>query len=295
MDMPMQTVTASSPVPQAPSSGFEVRPLGGSIAAEIVGLDLRKPFDSATFAAVKQAFLDYRILCFRDQNLSKDQQVAFSQQFGELERHTLRNKGQDLPLVHMVTNLGADGKPSGVVKSQQWHSDKSFRPAPCMATILHAVELPPVGGETYFADMYAAYEALPAAEKTEVDNLKVVHSWELSRENIGRKMSKEEIDDAPPNAHPLARIHPETGKRALFMGCHASHLEGMDFDKGRARIIELEDHATQPRFVYAHTWRKGDVLMWDNRCLLHRANASFDAAKHPRVLHRTCVRGTPTS
>jgi taurine dioxygenase len=285
---------------ESPASGkvaapsFRINRLSPTMAAEVIGLDLRQPLDAATLAEVRRAFLEHKILCFRDQTLTKEQQVAFSQQFGELERHTLRNKGADLPLVHMVTNLGPDGKPTGVVKSQQWHSDKSFRPAPCMATILHAVELPPVGGETYFADMYAAYDALPAAEKAEVDGLRVVHSWELSRENTGRKMSQEEIDDAPPMTHPLARIHPETGKRALFMGCHASHLEGMDFAAGRARIEALEAHATGPRFTYAHTWRKGDVLMWDNRCLLHRANASFDASRHPRVLHRTCVRGTPT-
>ncbi len=291
----MQTETATSAKASAMRVPFAINPLTATIAAEVVGLDLAKPLDPATLQAVRRAFLDYKILCFRDQHLSKEEQVAFSQQFGELERHTLRNKGQDLPFVHMVTNLGPDGKPSGVVKSQQWHSDKSFRLAPCMATILHAVELPPEGGETYFADMYAAYDALPPAQKAEVDNQRVVHSWELSRENIGRKMSKEEIDDAPPMTHPLARVHPETGKRALFMGCHASHLEGMDFAAGRARIEELEAHATQPQFTYAHTWRKGDVLMWDNRCLLHRANASFDANRHPRVLHRTCVRGTPTS
>ncbi|MFV0295387.1 MAG: TauD/TfdA dioxygenase family protein [Hyphomicrobiaceae bacterium] len=289
----MPVKAASAPDAGAPAR-FQVNLLGDTIAAEVIGLDLTRPFDAATLKAVKDAFLRYRILCFRDQNLTKPQQVAFSEQFGELERHTLRNKGQDLPLVHMVTNLGPDGKPTGVVKSQLWHSDKSFRPAPCMATILHAVELPPVGGETYFADMYSAYDALSADAKAEVDDLRVVHSWALSRENTGRVMSQEEIDDAPPMAHPLARVHPETGKRALFMGCHASHLEGWDFAAGRARIEALEAHATQPQFLYAHAWRKGDVLMWDNRCLLHRANASFDAAKHPRVLPRTCVRGTPT-
>ncbi|NKB58391.1 MAG: TauD/TfdA family dioxygenase [Alphaproteobacteria bacterium] len=212
-----------------------------------------------------------------------------------LERHAIRNRGTAThPLVHTVSNLDAEGTPSGAVKSTQWHSDKSFRPAPSMATILHAVTLPPDGGDTCFANMYAAYDALPEAEKKALDGVQTVHSWELSRENIGRVMSEAEKRDAPPMTHPLVRVHPDTGRKGLFMGMHASHLEGLPIDEGRARIEALEAHATQPQFVYRHHWREGDVLMWDNRCLLHHADTNFDAARHPRVLHRTCLRGTPT-
>lgn len=274
---------------------LQVRSLSGLMAAEVIGLDLAQPLDPEIREAVHQAFLTYQILVFRDQKLTKDQQVAFTEQFGTLERHTLRNRGtNDHPLVHMVTNFGADGRPSGTVKSTQWHSDKSFRPEPSMATILHALTLPPDGGDTCFANMYAAYEALPEAEKAELEDVRIVHSWELSRENIGRKMSEAEILDAPPMVHPLVRTHPETGRKCLFMGTHASHLGGMPLEEGRARIEQLEEHATQPQFVYRHHWRDGDVLMWDNRCLLHRADTNFDAASYPRVLQRTCLRGTPT-
>lgn len=274
---------------------FEVRPLSDLMAAEVIGLDLSKPFDAETRDAVTQAFLDYQVLAFRDQRLTKDQQVAFTEQFGTLERHAIRNRGVGAhPLVHMVTNLDAEGKPSGTVKSTQWHSDKSFRPAPSMATILHAVTLPPDGGDTCFANMYAAYAALPDAEKAELDDVQVVHSWELSRENMRRVVSEEEKRDAPPMTHPLIRVHPDTGRKGFFMGMHASHFEGMPMAEGRARIEALEAHATQPQFIYRHHWREGDVLMWDNRCLLHHADTNFDAARHPRVLHRTCLRGTPT-
>jgi len=276
--------------------GFQVRPLSGLMAAEVVGLDLAQPLDPETREAVHRAFLKYQILAFRDQKLTKDQQVAFTEQFGTLERHTLRNRGTDThPQVHMVTNLGADGRPSGTVKSTQWHSDKSFRPAPSMATVLHAVTLPPDGGDTCFANMYAAYEGLSDEEKRDLEGVRIVHSWELSRENVGRVLSEEEKRDAPPMTHPLVRIHPETGRKCLFMGTHASHLEGVPFEDGRTRIEALEAHATQPQFVYRHHWRDGDLLMWDNRCLLHRADTNFDAAQYPRILQRTCLRGTPTA
>lgn len=275
---------------------FEIRPLGSNLAAEVVGLDLSKPFDAETMSAVHTAFLDYKLLVFRDQRLTKAEQVIFTEQFGTLEKHTARNAGgADAPLVHVVSNLGPDGKPSGVVKSTMWHSDKSFRPEPSMATVLHAVTLPPDGGDTVFADMQAAYDDLADDEKGRLDGVKVVHSWEHSRENEHRTLSAEEIADAPPMAHPLVRVHPETGCKALFVGMHAAFLEGWDKAEGRAKIEALEAHGTQERFTYRHSWRQGDVLMWDNRCLLHRADPNFDAARHPRVMHRTCLRGTPTS
>ena len=146
-----------------------------------------------------------------------------------------------------------------------------------------------------FSDMYAAYEGLDDATKAEISDLRVVHSWKLSRENKGRVMSREELSDAPENAHPLARIHPETGRTAIFVGMHASHIEGMPFELGRALVLRLEEHATQTRYQYRHSWRLGDMLMWDNRCLLHRAEANFNAEIYPRILHRTCLRGTPTN
>ncbi len=271
---------------------FTLRPLSPLFAAEVIGLDLREPLDADARQAVYDAFVRYHVLCFRDQSLTKDQQIAFSEQFGPLERHIARNRGAENPWVHTVSNLGADGKPSGKVGSQEWHSDKSFRPEPSLATILHAVTLPPAGGNTCFADMSAAYDALSPAEKAELDDVRVIHSWELSQQKSGLTATPEEVRDAPPMSHPLVRVHPDSGVKALFMGQHASHFDGRPMAEGRARLAALQAFATQERFLYRHEWRSGDVLMWDNRCLLHRADANFDAARYPRVLHRTCLRGT---
>ena len=138
---------------------FHVEPLSPVLGAAVTGLDLRQPLPQDTQRAVYDAFIRYHVLCFRDQHLSEEEQVAFTEQFGTLERHVASNRGLSNPLVHIVTNLGADGKPSGKVASTQWHSDKSFRPQPSLATILHALVMPPEGGETCFANMVAAYEA----------------------------------------------------------------------------------------------------------------------------------------
>ena len=271
---------------------FTINALSPRLAAEVVGLDLRRPLRPSVRQAVYDAFVRYHILCFRDQTLTPDEQIAFTEQFGTLERHTLRNRGTGNPLVHTVTNLDASGKPSGKVASTRWHTDKSFRELPSMATILHAIAMPPEGGDTLFADMEAAYDALPVDRKAALDGVRVVHSWELSLAKNGITISREEAADAPPMAHPLVRVHPDTGRRSLFMGEHASHFDGRPMEEGRAALAELEAHATREAFLYRHHWRPGDMLMWDNRCLLHRADPNFDAAFHPRVLHRTCLRGT---
>ena len=279
------------PVAMAPPV-FTIEELSPVLGAAISGLDLRFAMDESTKHAVYDAFVRYHVLCFRDQALDPDQQIAFTEQFGTLERHMPGNRGTLNPLVHIVSNLGADGQPNGKVSSTGWHSDKSFRARPSLATILHAQIMPPDGGETCFANMIAAFEALPAAERAELDSLRIVHSWELSRARLGMKATAEEIADAPPLTHPLVRTIPETGQKALFMGEHAATVEGRSMAEGRALLDRLTAHAVEDRFVYRHKWHAGDMLMWDNRCLLHRANANFDAARFPRVLHRTCLRGT---
>lgn len=278
---------------QTAALSFQINPLSAIAGAEVIGLDLRRPLGAATRRAVYDAFVEHHVLAFRDQDLTKDEQVAFTEQFGMLERHVFRNRGPgDHPLVHIVHNLGPDGEPSGKVASQKWHTDKSFRELPSLATILHARIMPPDGGDTCFANMILAYDALSDTEKAELAGVGVIHSWELSCRKAGRQASPEEIADAPPMTHPLVRTQPESSKKSLFMGEHASHLDDRPFEAGRARLAELEAHATQERFLYRHRWQAGDVLMWDNRCLLHRADANFEAARYKRVLHRTCLRGT---
>ncbi len=275
----------------AETVNLAIAPLSPQLGASITGIDLGQPLAEATRRAIHDAFVRHHVLCFRDQKLDEAQQIAFSGQFGTLERHIARNRTGANPLVNIVSNLGPDGQPSGKLSSTRWHTDKSFRQLPSLATILHALVMPPDGGETCFADMVAAYEALPQDEKARLDGLKVVHSWELSRERAGGKATPEEIADAPPMTHPLVRTIPETGRKALFMGEHAAYIEGLPRDEGYAQLARLTAHAIEERFVYRHKWTLGDMLMWDNRCLLHRANPNFDAAKFPRVLQRTCLRG----
>ncbi len=270
---------------------FDIRPLSDKFAAEIVGLDLRDPLDAATRKAVVDALIGFKAICFRGQSLSGEQQVAFMQQFGPLELFTIANRAinNPLPLLNIVSNLGRDGKPTGNLETRRWHTDKSFLSTPCFATILHPIILPPVGGETCFADMNEAYEALLAREKGELENVNVIHSREYSMRRAGKVPTPQEIEDAgPPMAHPLARANPYSGRKGLFMGEHASHLQGREAES-RAPIDALETYATQERFVYRHSWRKGDVLMWDNGSLLHGGDDNFNVGLQARVLHRTCL------
>jgi alpha-ketoglutarate-dependent taurine dioxygenase len=160
-------------------------------------------------------------------------------------------------------------------------------------TILHAKELPPVGGNTQFANMAIAYDALAADMKRRIAGLRVVHSWAASRRRAGAPPPPEiEMRERPPVEHPLVRTHPDTGAKALYIGNHASHIVGLPEPESEALLQELLEHATQPQFVYTHHWRDGDLVMWDNRCLLHRALTNYEMATHRRVLHRTVVTGS---
>jgi alpha-ketoglutarate-dependent taurine dioxygenase len=160
-------------------------------------------------------------------------------------------------------------------------------------TVLHAKELPPDGGDTQFANMAMAYEALPQATKRRIADRRVVHSWAASRRRAGAAAPSElEMRERPPVDHPLVRTHPETGAKTLYIGNHASHVLGVSDAVSEALLSELLEHATQPQFVYTHNWQDRDLVIWDNRCLLHRALANYEMAKHRRVLHRTVVTGT---
>ena len=279
------------------SASFDLSPLRAGMAAEITGLDLSQPLDGVTKEVVLDAFHRYPVLVFRDQTLDKPTQIAFSESFGELELHVNRDFRSDgFPTVHEVSNRDLKtGKPTAKLQNRgnyHWHTDKSYLPKPSLATFLHAVTLPPEGGDTLFAHMGDVYDALDEARKIEIADLHMVHSWERTRIKSGAKLATpQEIEDAPPVTHPLVRTHPETGRKSLYVGTHASHVAEMDRAKGEALLDELQAFATQDRFVYRHQWRPGDLVMWDNRCLLHRATESYDMANHLRLMHRTVVKG----
>jgi alpha-ketoglutarate-dependent taurine dioxygenase len=264
---------------------------------EIPDVDLSGALSEALKDRILRLFDAHPILVFRNQQLSKQQQYDFTANFGEIEdQHVGRHQDSvKYAAVHTVSNLDKDGNPSGALPERgnfYWHSDKSYHAVPSLLTMLHAVALPPEGGPTQFANTELAYAALPEATKRRIDGLRAMHSWETSRTKSGSLPATEaQKRERPPVDHPIARTHPVRGRKALYLGNHASHVLGLPEDEGRALLAELEVHATKPAFVYYHRWTHGDLVMWDNRCLLHRALTDYDMGRHARVLHRTVVRG----
>jgi len=272
-----------------------VRPEANGFGAEVVGIDLAGTVSERSFAAIREALLQRKVLCFRDQHLDDDGHLAFARRFGPLEGHINRSSRHDrLPTIQIFGNLDAEGKPTGRHPERGtlvWHTDKSYVATPSLLTILRSPSVARQGGDTLFADMERAYAGLDAASKREIEGLRAVHDWKRSREKSGeRPATAEELAAAPPVDHPLVRTHPETGVKTLYIGNHASHVLGMDVAAGEALLARLERHATQPRFVYRHRWRDNDVLMWDNRCTMHCVTP-YDAARERRVVHRAVVQG----
>lgn len=276
---------------------LSVRRLSPVAGAEITGVDLSEPLPPVVQGTIMRAFLAHHLLVFRDQHLTADQQHALTLHFGPIEDHVARRAdGSRSPVVHRVHNLDENDIPTATPRERGnyfWHTDKSYHAVPSLLTMLHATELPPVGGDTEFANTAMGYAALPEATRREIDGLKVVHSWEASRRNAGGRLAtEEEVRERPPVTHPLVRTHPDTDVKSLYLGLHTSHVLGMAEADGRALLDRLLAHTTQPEFVYVHQWRAGDLVCWDNRCLLHRAVRNYEMDKHRRILQRTVVRGT---
>ena len=282
---------------------FAYRPLSSQIGAEITGLDLRQPIDADALARLRQVWLDHVIVLFAGQDLDDDQQIAFSRCIGSLELINMAALQVDgKPEVYAATNLDRNQEflPLDNLVMQtnrdnaKWHSDSSFKKAPAMASLLHARIVPPVGGGTCFANMAAAYDALDEAMKERIEGLIGVHNFFWSRRGLDEDQiafTEAEMAAIPPVRHPVARVHPETGRKAIYVGSHTKTIEGMAFDAARDLIEALLAHATQPEFVYEHQWRVGDLILWDNRTALHRGT-KFDMRQHKRRLHRTTIAGT---
>lgn len=289
---------SAAPQGMGRTAGFPtVQPLQGFMGAAVTGLDLSKPLDDSARDAIMNALVEHHILVFPNQNLTKDEQYAYTERFGEVEGHVVRGlDGVKSPQVHMVSNLDLDGKPTKTPATSGnffWHTDKSYHDIPSLATLLHAKQIPPKGGSTQFANIANAYDELPDVMKDRIQGLRAVHSWEANRDNtFNRPATDEEKAERPPVSHPIVRTHPDSGRKVLYVGIHTSHIEGMPVAEGRELLYRLLDFATQPRFVHTHHWREGELVMWDNRCLMHRATGDFEMDKHARVLHRTVIRGT---
>ena len=271
--------------------------LSETMGAEIEGVDLARPLTDDAFAQIARAFRDHKLIVFRGQTLTPAEIQAFAERFGPIEGHTiLRADGQGvLEAVHYVSNLDASGKPSQkphINANYYWHSDKAHYPVPALLSMLYSIELPPNGGETEFANTEMAYEDLPPAMKERIDGLQVENDFTYAMDNIGKTLTDAERKAVPPVVHPLVRTHPDTGRKYVFVGMYSKRIIGMPDAEGQALVKELTELATQPRYTFRHQWQVGDLVVWDNRGLVHRAVMNYEMTQHRRVLMRCVVKGT---
>ena len=280
---------------------MDVRPVGQAFVAEIGGIDVAGAVDAATVRSIWDAIDQYAVLVVRDQRLTDAQLHDFAARFGELEigRSAARGGPRRLaiPQIGDISNLDLHGKVRALddrrrldsLGNRLWHTDASYMPVPVVLGMLHAVAVPPAsalgGGETEFADMRAAYDALPAATRAAIDGLVVEHDVFWSRAQIGfTEFPPGEREQYPPSPQKLVRLHPGSKRKTLYLSAHASHVIGWPVADGRLLLLDLTAHATQPAFVYRHAWRVGDVVIWDNRCTMHRGRPHDEL--QPRDLRR---------
>jgi alpha-ketoglutarate-dependent 2,4-dichlorophenoxyacetate dioxygenase len=261
--------------------------------------------DDATFGEIVDAFHRYAVLIFPEQSIDDEQQIAFSQRFGSLETSLRKDRARSVsrPEISDISNVDEhlrtlspdDERAIYNAGNRMWHTDSSFKRVPAMASLLHAREVPSEGGETEYADLRAAWDALPAWRREGLARLVAVHHFVYSRGLIGyAEFTEAERAAVPPVEQAVVRTHPATGRQALYLGSHASHVVGWPLAKGRILLLDLLAFATQPEFVHRHTWRAGDLVMWDNRCVLHRGRPWDERQR--RVMHRTTVAGAgPTA
>ena len=278
-----------------------ISPVHNDFVAEIGDVDLAN-LSAGQMDEIKEAFWQYGVLVFPDQKLSQEEHVAFAKNFGPMDVSVLKKAVADQKLrirddIADVSNLGSDNQimaESNRLRRMQlgnrlWHTDSSFKYVPALASLLYAREIPPVGGQTAFADLRAAYDALDDAKKEQLDGLVAEHSLVYSRERMGYtdwEEGERQAVSAVPQA--MVRTVPQTGRKNLFIASHAGHIAGMDDKEARALIDEMLDHATQRQFTHTHRWRVGDVVMWDNRCCLHRG-LPFDDLRYRRDMQRATV------
>ncbi len=264
------------------------------LGAEIVGVDIRR-LDAKQFDMIRSAFDKHGLILIRDQALTPDELSGFVGRFGDLERHTLQQ--YTLPghsEIYVLANIEENGRQIGAHnEGVGWHTDLSYKEKAVMATALYGVICPPEGADTLFADMTAAYAALPEARKRKLDGLHVHHSYHrfMAAREDRAPLTPEQKAATPDVMHPLVRTHPATGRRSLYIGTGTVFaIEGMANPEGKALVDELVAYATQERFVSTHKWREGDFLMWDNRCTLHTGTL-FEDTRYKRLMHRLMVKG----
>lgn len=277
---------------------LKLRRLSHALGAEVCDMDVSKPLGEASFGEIYRAFLEHGILLFRNQDITREQHIDFSRRFGELDRHDAlpRDRHPDHPEILLVTNEpNPDGTPSDSrYTGRQWHSDMSFTPYPSLGSLLRGITVPEVGGDTMFANMYMAYDALSDGMKKLIADLHGIHmsgTRRIANTATGIPRAEEQKRINPPVAQPVVRVHPETGRKALYLGEKVKRFDGMTEEESRPLIDYLNRHATRPEFVYRHQWKKNDIVVWDNRCTMHQALGDFDETQR-RHMERTTVLGT---
>jgi taurine dioxygenase len=272
--------------------------LGHPFGAEIIDVDLRGISDSG-FAAIHQAWIDHQVLLFRNQTLDDHDLIAFSRQFGDLDHAPVQENGQrianGMPEIYVVSNVIENGVAIGSLGAGEavWHTDMSYLPSPPKASMLYALEIPPTGGDTSFCDMYAAFETLPGSLRDRALGMRVKHDGTYNSGGYVRQgvTPTDDPRNAPGTLHPLVCTHPESGRRMLYLGRRRmAWIEGLDLPESEALLDEIWAHATSPEISFTHRWRVGDLVLWDNRCTMHRRDP-FDSTTR-RIMHRTQVKGS---
>jgi taurine dioxygenase len=276
---------------------IDIVPTGAALGAEIRGVDLAQPLGDNIFAVIERAYDEHGVIFFRDQRITPPQQVAFTRRFGEIEFNIFGERWSvpGSPEIVVVSNATEGGKPIGVRRAgENWHSDMCYSARPPRGTMLYAHEIPELCGlklgDTEFASAAAAWDALPDNMKDFLDGRRAVFDF------VGRKRAfpptQSEIDRYPPVIHPVARTHPRTGRKCLYaMRDDCTGIEGLETEEAEALIAALADHIVKPAFIYRHQWRVGDLLMWDNCTVQHRAIQDYDLPQR-RVMHRTTMGGS---
>ena len=280
---------------------LSVKRVNDTFVGEVGGVNLSDDHGPDEIAAIRGALMEHGMLVFHGQDMTNEEHVRFSQKFGPSEIHTVKQYLlPDFPEIIALANRGEQGTKPIANGGAYWHSDITYKAQPPMGSILYGMEIPPEGGDTLYCDMAAAYDALSDEMKAKIDGLKAVHSY------LPRFMASRQIDDGFKKAqfelsdeqkaelaevvHPIVRTHPENGRKALFINeGFTVRVEGMDEAEGKALLDELNAHATQDRFIYAHDWSVGDVVFWDNRVTMHKAT-EYDR-QYARRMHRTTVQG----
>ena len=276
---------------------FEIVPIDAALGAEIRGVDL-KVLGDAGFARLRDAWRDYSVILMRNQQLDDAALIAFSRRFGELDWAPIQETGrrfvEGMPEIYVVSNVVVNGEPIGSLGAGEavWHTDMSYLDLPPKASTLYALEVPPSGGNTHFCSMYAIYDALPASLQQRIAGLEIKHDGTYNSGGYVRQGVKPTDDPrtSPGAIHPLVCTHPEPGRRMLYLGRRRNaYIVGLGLEDSEALLDELWSYVSRPEFSWEHTWRVGDLVLWDNRCTMHRRDPFDPNAR--RIMHRTQIKG----